>query len=421
MKEDASHMADKQQGAIDTKGLKQERIPVTRSGEGHDLSFDIDGLPDEIYVGDIVSLVLFAQCSSGCSLVGDKVEVCEVATGKQVAQAEFSEEEDGLSYTEGMLLTMPPTPGDYQYKIRYTPAPLPPPEDGGPAFPNPHPVKELLLVITVKEHHVALSTWGLTSPVWVGEKLEVCVGASCTDSCDLSGSTIQVFDADGTMVAEGTLQKPAEPRPQLYWTSLTATAPMEAKLQRWEARFVSAERLDIPHEAAAHKFSFVGRVRPERNLVVHVIDEKVGKPQRSARVEIKPEGGKAQFASTNAEGVATIGCAKDVYDMKITAASRKTFTAKVDLSENDVEVEVHLLPTTGTEEPVPLKYLAGGPAPKPAEAEGPAAAPEQAAPAKPEEPPAEAAEPVAEPAAPAEAAEPAAAPEAPADADKPQG
>ena len=54
-----------QDGQIDVKGLKEERIPAKQSGEGHEVSFDIDGLPDQLFVGDTVPLVLFGECSSG--------------------------------------------------------------------------------------------------------------------------------------------------------------------------------------------------------------------------------------------------------------------------------------------------------------------------------------------------------------------
>lgn len=364
-------------GDIDTKGLKQERIPVTMSGQGHEVSFDVGGLPDDIYVGDTVALVLFAQCSSGCDLKGDAVRVTG-PDGSQLADATLSQQEGDLACTDGMLLTMPHEPGDYQYRVSYTPAPLPSPDDGGPAFPNPHPARELLLVLTVKEHHVTLSTWGLTSPVYVGEEVSVTVGASCSDGCALTGCRVQVCDAQGDVVSEGELERPQEPRPSLWWASLSAIAPTEAKLHRWEARFVPARDMEVPHEASAHKFSFVARVRPERTFKITVIDDKTGKPQRSARVELKPsDGGKASFATTGADGTGSIGCAKGTFDLKVTSPSRKNFTETVDLTAGDVEVEVHLQPTSSTEEKVPMRVVS---APAAEDAEDAPAAP--AAPAE---------------------------------------
>ena len=132
---------------------------------------------------------------------------------------------------------------------------------------------------------------------------------------------------------------------------------MDAKLHRWEARFIP-EGMDTPHECASHKFSFVARIPPERNFKICVIDDKTGKPQRSARCELKPvEGtGKAQFASTGSDGLAVIGAGKDKYTLKVTAPSRKSFTEVVDLTEHDLEVEVHLQPVSATEN-VPLKVI----------------------------------------------------------------
>lgn len=376
-------MAAEGQNTIDTKGLKQEHIAASRSGEGHAVSFDIDGLPDEIYVGDTVALVLFGQCQSGCSLVNDKVSITD-QSGAVVATSTFVGQEDDLAYTDSMLITVPDTAGDYQYRIIYEPAPLPLPDDGGPAFPNPHKRRELLLVLTVKEHHVALSTWGLTSPVFVNETVEVTVGASCSDGCSLDGCSVEVYDAEGAKLAAGKLLPPEEPRPKLWWAKLSATAPAEAKLHRWEARFV-ADGLSVPHEAGVHKFSFVAKVRPEREFKALVIDEKTQKPLRSARVEIKPtDGGKAQFASTNAEGEATIGCAKGTYDLKITSPSKKNFTETLNLEPGDLSVEVHMQPTSSTDDRIPMKVLSGG---------APSAAPDETATteatAKPEAPKAE--------------------------------
>ena len=215
----------------------------------------------------------------------------------------------------------------------------------------------MLLEFTVEPHHVAVSTWGVTAPVWVGQPIEVCVGVSCSSGCALGGQKIQIVDADEKVVAEGKLHEPEAPRETLWWDKLTAVAPMDAKLHRWEARFIP-EGMDTPHERASHKFSFVARIPPERNFKICVIDDKTGKPQRSARCELKPvEGtGKAQFASTGSDGLAVIGAGKDKYTLKVTAPSRKSFTEVVDLTEHDLEVEVHLQPVSATEN-VPLKVI----------------------------------------------------------------
>ena len=180
---------------------------------------------------------------------------------------------------------------------------------------------------------------------------------SCSSGCALGGQKIQIVDADEKVVAEGKLHEPEAPRETLWWDKLTAVAPMDAKLHRWEARFIP-EGMDTPHERASHKFSFVARIPPERNFKICVIDDKTGKPQRSARCELKPvEGtGKAQFASTGSDGLAVIGAGKDKYTLKVTAPSRKSFTEVVDLTEHDLEVEVHLQPVSATEN-VPLKVI----------------------------------------------------------------
>ena len=349
-----------QDGQIDVKGLKEEKIPAKQTGEGHEVSFDIDGLPDQLFVGDTVPLVLFGECSSGCDLVGDTVSVTD-ASGETLASSSFVGQEEDLAYTEAMLLTMPGEPGDYQYKIHYEPREMPLPDDGGPAFPNPHSSRDLLLVLTVEAHHVSVSTWGLTTPVWIGEPVEVCVGVACSDGCDLGGCKVEVYDADNVLQASGTLHEPEAPRNTLWWDKLVVpAAPTEAKLHRWEARF-SPEGLDIPHEAATHKFSFVARVRPECNVKAHIIDAKNDKPLRSARVELKPaDGGKAQFASTGADGIATIGTSKGSFDVKVTAPSRKAFNGKIELDSPEVEFEVCLNPSSGSHEQKPLRVIEPG-------------------------------------------------------------
>lgn len=346
--------------AIDTKGLKQEHIRSAQVGEGHRVAFDIDGLPEDIYVGDAISLVVFGQCSSGCSLAGDVITLTDQLTGDLLATAPFTGFEDGLSFTDGIILTMPLEAGEFQLHMHYEPSPLPPPDDGGPAFDNPHSARDLLLVLNVKKHHVTMSTWGLSAPVWVNESLEVCVGASCPGIPSLEGARIDIYNEKNELVTSGDLQPPGPVRPKLWWTGIKATAPEEAKLHRWEARFVGDNVIHLPHDSNAHKFSFVTRVRPERQFTVHVIDEKLGKALRSARVELKPEPeGKAQFATSGAEGRANIGCAKGLFKLKITAPSKKMYTTTVDLTAGDVELEVHMLPTSSEEEQIPPVYLQG--------------------------------------------------------------
>ncbi len=352
-------MAEVKQGEVDVKGLKEEKIPTKLDGEGHEVFFDIDGVPEKLYVGDACSLVVFATCESGCDLVGDKIEVTTIL-GDDVAQVSFATQEGELAVSEAIPLTMPAEPGKYQYVLHYAPRELPMPEDGGPAFKNPHEERDMLLEFSVEPHHVAVSTWGVTAPVWVGQPIEVCVGVSCSSGCSLKGQKVQVVDADGKVVCEGKLHEPEAPRETLWWDKLSAVAPTEAKLHRWEARFIP-EGLDTPHEEAAHKFSFVARVPPERNFKIMVIDDKTGKPQRSARCELKPiaGSGKAQFASTASDGHATIGAGKEKYNLKVTAPSRKAFNEEVDLTEHDLEVEVHLQPVSATEV-VPLKVISCG-------------------------------------------------------------
>lgn len=368
-------MAENHKGEIDRAGLKEEKIPANFKGEGHDIAFDIDGVPDKLYVGDSCSLVLFGACQSGCDLVGDKVTLSTVE-GDEVAATEFAKQEGELAVSGAMQLKMPDVPGEYEYIIHYEPRELPLPDDGGPAFKNPHEERDLLVVFTVEPHHVSISTWGVTAPVWVGQPVEVCVGVSCSSGCDLGGQKVEVYDEEDRLVCSGTLHEPEAPRNTLWWDKLTATAPAEAKLHRWEARF-RPSGLAAPHEEAKHKFSFVARVPPERNFKALVIDDKTGKPQRSARVEIKPADGtgKAQFASTGADGTASIGASKAKFTLKVTAPSRRAFNDTIDLTEHDLEVEIHLQATGGgASEQVPLKVLG------PAEALGDGAAAPEAAP-----------------------------------------
>ncbi len=356
-------MADKHQGDVDRTGLKEEKIPANFKGEGHDVAFDIDGIPEKLFVGDSASLVLFGACQSGCDLVGDTITLSTIA-GDEVARTTFATQEGELAVSEAMRLTMPSEPGEYEYVIHYEPRELPLPDDGGPAFKNPHEERDLLVVFTVEPHHVAVSTWGVTAPVWVGQPIEVCVGASCSSGCALEGQRVQIYNEDNELVASGVLHEPEAPRNTLWWDKLTATAPMEAKLHRWEAR-VAPEGLASPHEEAKHKFSFVARVPPERNFKITVIDDKTEKPQRSARVELKPADGtgKAQFASTNADGVATLGTTKGTFSLKVTAPSRRAYNESVDLTDHDMEVEVHLQASgAGAAEQVPMKVVSPAPA-----------------------------------------------------------
>ncbi len=351
-------MAESHKGDVDRKGLKEEKIPDDFSGDEHIVAFDIDGVPEKLFVGDTAKMVLFAACEKGCDLVGDTVTVSTI-DGTEVAQTTFDSQEGDLAFTEPIAITMPNEPGEYEYIIHYGPHELPLPEDGGPAFPNPHEERDLLVVFTVQAHHVTVSTWDMTAPVWCGEPIEVCVGANCTSGCSLKDQVVEIYNEDNELVCSGKLHEPEAPRTTLWWDKLTTTAPTESKLHRWEARFVP-QGLEAPHDDAKHKFSFMARVRPERNFSVTVIDDKAEKPQRSARIEIKPSdgSGKAQYATTNAEGKASIGADRGTYSLKITAPSRRTYNESIDLTDGDLEVEIHMQPTgSGSTDPVPMKII----------------------------------------------------------------
>ena len=368
-------MAENHAGDVDRTGLKEEKIPLKTTGEGHEVFFDIDGVPEKLYVGDTANLVLFGTCASGCDLVGDAVTLYTIE-GDEVAKVTFATQEGELAVSEAMTLKMPETPGEYEYFIHYEPRELPMPDDGGPAFKNPHEERDLLVVFKVEPHHIGISTWGVTAPVWVGKPIEVCVGVSCSSGCALGGQRVEVYDENNALVCSGTLHEPEAPRNSLWWDKLTAVAPEEAKLHRWEARFVP-EGLEAPHEAATHKFSFVARIPPERNFKITVIDDKTDKPQRSARVEIKPVdgSGKSQFASTGAEGTANLGVSKGKYTLKVTAPSRKTYNETIDLTEGDLEVEIRVQPSgVGTGDQLPMKVVSCA-APAPVEAEAAPAEP----------------------------------------------
>src|SRR5258705_3914007 len=85
------------------------------------------------------------------------------------------------------------------------------------------------LRVPEREHRTSLAVWDLPSPIVVGRRAKLKVGVSCPDGCNLSGTSVDVYNDTGQRIGTGSLGSTPWPATvALYWAELDI-APPEAE------------------------------------------------------------------------------------------------------------------------------------------------------------------------------------------------
>ena len=191
-----------------------------------------------------------------------------------------------------------------------------------------------------KPHATSLAVWDNPSPVVVGERFSVKVGAKCAAGCALAGNEIDIRDESGARLGGAALgETPWPGTTALYWTPVDLQAPIEEGRFDWTLAFSGAE-VRLPHEGASASFGFMTTRPPEHAVSVTVVEENTETPVHDVQVRLgvhrtsTDETGLARFAVPYGEH--TLSVWKAGYD----APER---TVRVTASE-EVRIEMTVLP-----------------------------------------------------------------------------
>jgi hypothetical protein len=176
-----------------------------------------------------------------------------------------------------------------------------------------HAEARLPLEFTTKEHATSLAVWDDPTPVTIGSKFSLKVGAKCTAGCPLWGEKIEILNAEGAVVAQaGLSEAPWQGTSGLYWTTVEAPAPAAVGQFCWSVRMSTPER-GLPHgRSSPASFSFVTMNPPEHHVAIEIVEQDTGAPVPNAQVRLGPcraatdEAGSVRFQVSGGEFRVTI-------------------------------------------------------------------------------------------------------------------
>lgn len=170
----------------------------------------------------------------------------------------------------------------------------------------------LAIRLRTKPHATSLAVWEVPSPVVIGERFRVKIGAKSSAACTLEGEATEVMDQTGAVVAHGKLG--ATPWPgtsALFWTEIELAAPTQEGLCWWSVRFAAAA-IETPHEGTSSRFSVAVVRPPEHRLTVAVFEKDSQAPIADAQIRLG-----AYRAATDPSGHAEVAMPGGTYDLSV--------------------------------------------------------------------------------------------------------
>ena len=162
--------------------------------------------------------------------------------------------------------------------------------------------------VAAADHEISLAIWDLTSPVVAGGRATLKVGIACPSGCDLTGTSIDVYDEKATSIGSGSTGPTVWPATNgLYWVELDVPAPDAEGDQSFTIR---ATALQPPHAQATTIVRFVASAQPEHHVTVEVIDKESGVPVAGVELRL------GMFRATTSDtGVAHVDVPGGTYEV----------------------------------------------------------------------------------------------------------
>jgi hypothetical protein len=288
--------------------------------------------PPELPIGSDLSVQVKVSCVSGCDLGALPLAVTgpdgQVVTIQARADRNAAHEDNAL---RDIALKAPGTVGAHVWTIRF-----PPHESDGVR----HEECTLPICITTLPHATSLAVWAVPSPVVMGERFRIKVGAKSAAGYRLGGTKILISDQNGAVLGQGALQDTPWPGTSaLYWTEVEVPAP-DREGMFWCAANFAASDVATPHERSSSKFSVAIVRPPEHRLTIEVFERDSKAPIEDAQVRLG-----AYRAATDPSGRAEVAMPKGTYDLTVWKVGYEAPVRTVDVREDaSVQVEAVIVP-----------------------------------------------------------------------------
>ena len=289
-------------------------------------------VPAELPVGSALVLQIGVSCPAGCDLAG--LPLTLTGPGGEVTTIEPRSDHalaPQAAAPRAITLEMPPQVGQHVWSIR-----LPAHESAGVR----HAESTLAVSVRTKPNATSLAVWAVPSPVVMGERFSVKVGAKSAAGCELGGRKIQISDQSGRLLGQGHLQ--ATPWPgtsALYWTEVEVPAPDREGMFWCTVNFAAAD-IETPHEGSSSKFSVAIVRPPEHRLTIEVLEKDTKAPIEDAQVRLGAYG-----AATDPSGRAEVALPDGSYELTVWKVGYDTPGLTVDVHDDvSVQVEAVIVP-----------------------------------------------------------------------------
>ena len=298
--------------------------------EAHATTIEVDApVPSAVAVGAAIALKVKVSCAAGCDLRGMPVNI--VAPDGVPVTHELAIHVAGISETGDITLRAPPRIGEHVWSISF-----PPHERAGIL----HEQSTLTIAVRTNPLASSLAVWDIPSPVVMGDRFTIKVGAKSAGACKLAGSAIAVCDETGAKVAGGRLQEtPLPGTSALYWTQVELVAPAAAGMVSWSVKFEAAEQ-ELPHHGASSSFSVAVVKPPEHRLTVKVIEKDTTAAIEDAHIRLGAYG-----AATDQAGRAELEMPSGIYDLHVWKVGYETPPMTVEIkADATLQVEIIKVP-----------------------------------------------------------------------------
>jgi hypothetical protein len=285
----------------------------------------VEPFPPEVPVGSGI-LLQVRVLGAACDLRGGRIEI--LAGENVIASAGLAPSGNDFSALAAVAVRAPDTVEAFTWNIRF-----PPQEIDGIAY------GESILPVSshTRPHRTSLAVWAVPSPVSMGDRFAVMVGAKSSGACALDGVMVEIRDDTGALAGKGVLgDTPLPGTEALYWTEIALDGPRREARLCWTAA-IAATGFALPHVGASAEFSFTAVRPPEHRVAVTVTESCAATPVEETQVALGP-----WRAATDKTGTAHLEVPAGTYDLAVWKSGFEAASRTVEITA-DASVAFELI------------------------------------------------------------------------------